>query len=227
MTLKERVENSPVVYLLGALLTGFLGGLGTYEAILRIARLDTVRQGAYVFREEVERDYVRRSDVKELSRGVVDAPLKPAATPASGGNAVTQVEGGSPDSPKPSPSPFPRMVETEEYLFELKTCALNGEEVKCDFLVTAKNRDITLTFWGTSRLIENNGNEMFASQIWLGNDYSKGGDGGVIQKEFTRSAPLKMSVAFIVDPTVSKESVKLIELVCSGFKVPFMNVGLR
>jgi hypothetical protein len=120
------------------------------------------------------------------------------------------------------------MVETEEYLFELKTCALKGDEVKCDLLVTAKNRDITLTFWGTSRLIENNGNEMFASQIWLGNDYSKGGKGGVLQKEFTRSVPLKMSVAFTgLDPTVSKESVKLIELVCSGFKVPFMNVGLR
>ena len=42
MTLKERVENNPVVWLLGALLTGFGAGIATYEGILRIAHLEVV-----------------------------------------------------------------------------------------------------------------------------------------------------------------------------------------
>ena len=42
MKLKERVENNPVVWLLGALVTGFGAGIGTYEGILRIAHLEVV-----------------------------------------------------------------------------------------------------------------------------------------------------------------------------------------
>lgn len=176
MTFKERVEGSPVFYLLTALLTGFLGGLATYEAILRIARLDTVRQGTYVSQEEVARGYVRRSDIKESSRGDAEASPNSEVLDTEG-NAAARDERALPVSTKPAPPPpFPRIAETEEYLFELSACTLSGDEVRCDLLVTAKSRDRLLTFWGTSRLVENDGSELFASQIWLGNKYNQGGD---------------------------------------------------
>lgn len=37
MTLKEKIENSPVLYTLGLLATGFVAGLGAYKGILEIA----------------------------------------------------------------------------------------------------------------------------------------------------------------------------------------------
>jgi hypothetical protein len=48
MGFKERAEALPVLYVLGALLSGFLAGLGTYEGILRIAKLETEQKGSYV-----------------------------------------------------------------------------------------------------------------------------------------------------------------------------------
>jgi len=228
MTLKERVEDSPVIYFLGALLAGFLGGLGTYEAILRIARLDTVRQGTYVSQEELARGYVRRTEIKESNRGATEAArLEPTTSSASGAPAVPDQD-VAPVSVSPTSPPFPRIVETENYLFELSTCALSSDEVRCDLLVTAKNQGRELMLWGTSRLIENDGNEIFASQIWLGNEYSKGGNYNQIHKGLTRGVPLKMRVEFAgVNPSTSSKNVRLVELVIEGeFKVPFRNVGL-
>ena len=44
MSLKERVEQNVVVWFLGAIVTGFLAGIGTYEAVLRIAKLEVMSQ---------------------------------------------------------------------------------------------------------------------------------------------------------------------------------------
>ena len=51
MGLKERIENNLVIWFLGALLTGFLSGVGTYEAVLRIAHLDVVPANSYLKKE--------------------------------------------------------------------------------------------------------------------------------------------------------------------------------
>lgn len=45
MTLKERIEDQPVIWLLGALFTGFLVGIGTYQGIMEIASLETSPAG--------------------------------------------------------------------------------------------------------------------------------------------------------------------------------------
>lgn len=41
LTLKERIENHPVIWLLGVLAIGFISGFGTYKAILEISRQST------------------------------------------------------------------------------------------------------------------------------------------------------------------------------------------
>lgn len=41
-TLKEKVENNVVIWLLGALLSGFLAGIGTYESALRMFKFKTI-----------------------------------------------------------------------------------------------------------------------------------------------------------------------------------------
>ena len=40
MSFKEQIENHPMVWLLSLLFVGFLSGIGTYEGILRIAKLE-------------------------------------------------------------------------------------------------------------------------------------------------------------------------------------------
>lgn len=42
MSLKDFVENNPVLLALSLLLSGFLGGVAAYDAILRIAHLETI-----------------------------------------------------------------------------------------------------------------------------------------------------------------------------------------
>ena len=41
-TIKEKIESSPVIWMLGILLIGFLSGVGTYDAALRIMNLETI-----------------------------------------------------------------------------------------------------------------------------------------------------------------------------------------
>ncbi|HEY2290884.1 MAG TPA: hypothetical protein VGM86_09310 [Thermoanaerobaculia bacterium] len=57
MSLKERVEENAVLWLLGFLVTGFLSGIGTYKTILEIAQLTVVPKSAEVvgLRREVEK----------------------------------------------------------------------------------------------------------------------------------------------------------------------------
>ena len=44
MGLKEQIENNAVIWFLGAVVASFLAGIGAYEGILRIAKLEVVSQ---------------------------------------------------------------------------------------------------------------------------------------------------------------------------------------
>jgi hypothetical protein len=44
MGLKERVENNAVVFFSGALVAGFLAGIGAYQGIITMAKLEIVSQ---------------------------------------------------------------------------------------------------------------------------------------------------------------------------------------
>ena len=43
-TIREKIENNLIVWLLGALLMGFLSGIGTYKAALEIMKLETISE---------------------------------------------------------------------------------------------------------------------------------------------------------------------------------------
>jgi hypothetical protein len=51
--IKEKVESNPTVWLLGTLLTGFLSGIATYEAALRIMDLQTISRDRLKVLEQV------------------------------------------------------------------------------------------------------------------------------------------------------------------------------
>lgn len=201
---------------------------------LVLAAVITTAGGIYIGiqhnRFEAEKGRLQATIVDLEKKHVTEGPIARESSDATGGSQcrsyideIANLKGQLKRCPA-IPINSPRAEEVEGYLFELDGCYLNINKVKCDLLVTSKSQDRTLTFWGTSRLIDA-GNEVFASHIWLGNKDGGGGTYGMIQKELTRNVPLKMSVEFEeIDPTVNSRGVGLIELVCSGFKVQFRNV---
>ena len=52
MTIKEKAENHPVIWMLSLLLTGFLAGTATYNAILEIAKMQVVSENARILKDE-------------------------------------------------------------------------------------------------------------------------------------------------------------------------------
>lgn len=117
MSLKQRIEESPVIYFLGALVTGYLAGIGTYDAILRIAKLDTVRQGAYMLQKDIDRDYVRRSE----------APVAPTSTcPTIAGDWHYQTPEGIPLILSQTGCSVYGTYETPQRKYTIKAEYLNG-----------------------------------------------------------------------------------------------------
>ena len=49
----EAVKNDPVVFLLGALVTGFIAGFGAYRAILTVGAHEVVQKGSYILKSNV------------------------------------------------------------------------------------------------------------------------------------------------------------------------------
>lgn len=47
MKIRERIENNLTIFFLATLLTGFIAGIGTYEAILNIAHLKVISEAKY------------------------------------------------------------------------------------------------------------------------------------------------------------------------------------
>jgi len=54
MTFKERIENDPIAWLIGVAFTAFITGIGAYQGILEIAKLEVVQKDAYVKREDFD-----------------------------------------------------------------------------------------------------------------------------------------------------------------------------
>jgi len=75
MSFRERVENNAVVFFLTALVTGFLTGVGTYEAILRLAQLQVVPQTRFaeLLEGDKELQRLRETNARLMSEHQSDA----------------------------------------------------------------------------------------------------------------------------------------------------------
>jgi prophage DNA circulation protein len=61
MTIRDTIEQNVVVWLLATLLTGFLSGIGTYQAVLKIAGIETIGEAA-------KSNCVKSSDALDTAR---------------------------------------------------------------------------------------------------------------------------------------------------------------
>lgn len=85
MTLRERIENNPAIWLFGALGTGFLAGLGAYKSILEIAQLDVVPKARLEELEAGSRPEVEPEPIQQVSESSNGGPSpeKPTARMSS------------------------------------------------------------------------------------------------------------------------------------------------
>ncbi len=60
MTIREKIENHPVLWILSTLLIGFTAGIGVYQSILEIAHLEVVPEYRT---EETDESAVTQSDL--------------------------------------------------------------------------------------------------------------------------------------------------------------------
>ena len=64
MSLRQKIENAPTVWLLGTLLAGFLAGFAAYQTILEVSGLVTVSKTEHESAKQAE-DLVSKLTVKE------------------------------------------------------------------------------------------------------------------------------------------------------------------
>lgn len=74
MSIKEKVEENVVLWLLGMLVTGFLSGIGAYKAILEIAQLTVIPKSAEVasLSREVERLKAENKRIRDKKEEYVE-----------------------------------------------------------------------------------------------------------------------------------------------------------
>jgi hypothetical protein len=136
MSLKEKVEENVVLWLLGMLITGFLSGIGAYKAILEIAQLTVVPKSAEVvgLSREVERLKAENQKLrgKEEERVATDrqtelgveTPNMQAAETEKGGRSEVQAE----DTSIPLVKIEPGLPEKK---FSGTIVLKNGDETEC------------------------------------------------------------------------------------------------
>lgn len=77
-TFRQKVEDNVTIWLLSMLAAGFVAALGAVRAGHEFYQLDSVREDEYLMKEDVDRDYVLRSDVASLLANNGEAPGEPA-----------------------------------------------------------------------------------------------------------------------------------------------------
>ena len=79
MTLRQRIENNPIVWLLSTLLVGFLAGFGAYRTIVEVSSQIIVSKAEY------ERTTQTASRVPELEKQISSLKAKEGKTPSGHG----------------------------------------------------------------------------------------------------------------------------------------------
>jgi len=134
-----------------------------------------------------------------------------------------------------SPAPKPELkaqqkVEVNNFLFELQSCKISGQQVTCHFMVNNKDVDRNLNLYadehwgGTSRIFDDLGNVYKAEESQIGNSRAR----QYAQIMLVSGIPTKASLRF---GGVSQEvrSIALLEISCSTdkyFKAQFRNIPL-
>lgn len=123
-------------------------------------------------------------------------------------------------------------VEAQDFVFELQSCKISGENISCSLLITNKGSDSQIEFARSvgnnlTRIFDDAGNEYQVANSQLANQPNSSGWG--VRKLLVSGIPAKASLKF---EKVSQDAtnIALLEIDCSSkkndFKVQFRNIPL-
>lgn len=132
-SLRSRIEEHPVLWALGSVLTGFLAGIGAYQGILRIAKLEVV--SAYELQrtakvdervEKLEKELVALTAREKFFRTYLAYKSNPNA--GTKARFVEMVQGWTDPS---------LTAEERKYLprFSMVARTETGEELRCEAII--------------------------------------------------------------------------------------------
>jgi hypothetical protein len=234
MSLKEKIENNPVLLVLGLLLTGFISGMGSYRGLLEMVDATTPPPSAQVsdtataseldqVLEENKRLQAKLQQTQDdCGRLAGQFRVQIAQLQNKLGMSRAEREASLSESePGVRPSAAARVEEGGGLRVELSKCSLRGDKVSCNFSVTSTTKDRTQYLRG-SRLIERDGNELRASGQQFGSSTSEGGQ---VYASLVRNVPMRVTVTFdAVDAELSRSGVSLIELQFDDLAAQFRDI---
>jgi hypothetical protein len=224
MKLKEKVENHPVVWLFGIAITSFLAGIGAYEGVLRIAKLDVVPEDSYLTKQEVDQSYVRvdsagrlqdSASSKEVGKNAGRENDEPNPS-VDGAISVPEEVAESSEIRTDEASPSGReVVEVNGVVFTNYGCTTSGGGLSCEVRMVSTEKDQAIAIQraplpNCSRIIDGEGDEHVPSRILFGNERSA--ESTVIRNVLVAGVPTKMTLGFS-DLKNFQKSIALLELV--------------
>ncbi len=64
--IKETLEKNLVIFFLSAIFMGYAAGFGSYQAILEVAKLDTVQRDAYVLKSNIVGSLIKNEALQQI-----------------------------------------------------------------------------------------------------------------------------------------------------------------
>ena len=217
--LKESVENHPLIWLLGVALASFLAGLGAYDWVLRVAKLEVVRSGTFILLEDLERS---------------DGALAENPPPSVVGETDDSKRAANIEERRDRmdvPVSLEEMT-IEGVVFTNRGCEARDRSVVCEVAITALNRDLEIGISrrpaSGTRLIEQNGREFSAPSVSFGNNNWVG---PTVRQRLARGIVNQMELRFDTE-NHTVETIPLLEVVWSlddaeARRVQFRETPLR
>ena len=178
-----------------AIVTGTIADLATYLDVN--CRLIDARTGGVFSAAGVE--ITKDDNVKKvLERDLSDHETQ----------TTTPVKPDGSSGPTPRPGGMPMTLREQDFVFELRACALSESRVVCDLLVTNEGSDRHLSFWASySRLFDIEGNETKGVEATIGSAQSENQVYAVVASR----VPVKAQVHWAAPPAGASVA-KLIEI---------------
>lgn len=91
MSIRQKVEDHPVVFFLGTLVVGFVAGVGAYKSVLSMANLVSVPRYGFVTEQTLEAEYIPKDKHAKIVESL-ERQLKAAQSGRNGESSVSRVK---------------------------------------------------------------------------------------------------------------------------------------
>lgn len=210
MGIKENVENHPGVWFFSVLLSGFVLGVGAYQGVLKIGKLEVVSGS-------------KLEQLRATAAGCANKPADENSAPSSTDNPSPKQDSETLKQADQGPTPVKQSdITPKEYVenkngfqFSFVGGSYQDRKLKLNITVVSKNQDRTLWFTHETRLIDDKGHVYNPTHSTLGTRQKSSGG---MSYDCPADVPVAMTIEF---ENLSSDVVRfnLLELDLNNFKL--------